>query len=375
MRQHWKWIAGGAALVVVVLGGYWYWHYSGLHPSTDDAYIQADVVRIAPRIAGRVLEVPVVHYQHVRRGDLLVLIDPEPFQVALDRAQAQLANVSTQVNALESAVIAAQASVVQARAQLKNAVTNARRAQALVKTGDAPRARLDDAMAALRTNRGALAGAQARVNQAQHELGQVGKDNAQVKSALAQVEMARLNLSYTRIVAPADGVLGEVQVRPGAMVAVSENLFPLVEDGSFWVAANFKETDLRHIRTGQPATIDIDISDHTYHGVVASISPASGVAFALLPPENATGNWVKVTQRFPVKIVPTDADRVAMPWSPWRVGASTAVTVDTTREVAGRADRAPGAAPAIPEPERAPAPTPPDLPLSGTQASPGAIHG
>lgn len=366
MRQGWKWIAGGAALAVVVVAGYWYWHYSSLRPSTDDAYIQADVVRIAPRIAGRVLEVPVVHYQHVKRGSLLVLIDPEPFQVALDRAQAQLANVSTQVNALESAVIAAEATVIQARAQLRNAETNARRAQALVKTGDAPRARLDDAMAALRTNRGALAAAQARVAQAQHELGQAGKDNAQVKSALAQVEMARLDLSYTRIVAPADGVLGDVRVRPGAMVAVGEALFPLVEDGSFWIAANFKETDLRHIRAGQPATIDIDISDHTYHGVVASISPASGVAFSLLPPENATGNWVKVTQRFPVKIVPTDADRVAMPWSPWRVGASTSVTVDTTRVTGDGAIR---------EPERVPAPRPPDLPLSKTQPPPGTARG
>jgi membrane fusion protein (multidrug efflux system) len=323
-------------------------------------------VRIAPRIAGRALAVPVVHFQHVRRGDLLVQIDPEPFQVALDQAQAQLANVSTQVNALESAVTAAEAAVVQARAQLRNAETNAQRARALVKTGDAPRARLDDAMAALRTNRGALAAAQARVAQAQNELGQAGADNAQVKSALARVEMARLNLSYTRIVAPADGVLGDVQVRPGAMVAVGEALFPLVEDGSFWIAANFKETDLRHIRSGQPAKIEIDISDHTYHGVVGSISPASGVAFSLLPPENATGNWVKVTQRFPVKIVPTDADRVAVPWSPWRVGASTSVTVDTTRVVEGGAKR---------EPEHAPAPTPPDLPLSGTQIAPGARRG
>lgn len=354
MSRMFKWTAALVALAAVGIGLALYWRHSSLHPSTDDAYIQADVVRIAPRVGGRVIQVPVVHYQHVHKGDLLVQIDPEPFQVALAQAQAQLANVSQQVGGLESGVAAARAAIVQSKAQLENARINAGRIEILVRRGVAAQAQLDDARAQLRTAQGAYAADQARLEQAHRELGQAGRSNAQVQAALAQVEMARLNLSYARIESPADGVLGEVNIRPGAMAQAGEALFPMVEDGSFWVEANFKETDLKRIRPGQPATMGIDISDTEYHGVVVGISPASGVAFSLLPPENATGNWVKVTQRFPIRIAPTDADKVPVPWSPWRVGASVNVAVDTTRLSNARVSYPPGSEPGSGKPAQGP---------------------
>lgn len=379
MSRTLKWLAALVVLIAAGTGLAFYWRHASLHPSTDDAYVHADVVRIAPRVGGRVVQVPVVHYQHVRRGDLLAQIDPEPFQVALAQAQAQLANVSQQVGGLESGVAAARGAVAQSRAQLDNARIAAARAEILVRRGVAARAQLDDAVAQLRTAQGAYSAAQARLEQAQRELGRAGQSNAQVQAALAQVEMARLNLSYSRVEAPADGVLGEVEIRPGAMAQAGQALFPLVEDNSFWVEANFKETDLKRVRPGQPATIRIDISDTEYHGVVVGISPASGVAFSLLPPENATGNWVKVTQRFPLRIAPTDADKVPVPWSPWRIGASAKVAIDTTRLSDARVSYPAGSEPPGRGDTRPPAPDsgPSPAPSAGTPVAeilPEAAH-
>ena len=172
-----------------------------------------------------------------------------------------------------------------------------------------------------------MAEAQAQLEQAKQELGSPGQHNARIRAAEAAVAKAELDLAHARITAPAAGLLGEIEIRPGSFAAAGQNLLPLVESGSFWVDANYKESDLALIRPGQPATVTVDMyPDRTFAGVVQSVSPASGVAFSLLPPENATGNWVKVTQRFPVKVVITDTD----PAHPLRIGASSQVTIDTT---------------------------------------------
>jgi membrane fusion protein (multidrug efflux system) len=153
---------------------------------------------------------------------------------------------------------------------------------------------------------------------------------ARIDVARAALDRARLNLSYTRITAPVSGILGKIQVRPGDVVQSGQQLFPLVDDKTYWIDANYKETDLERIRSGQTATISMDMyPDETFHGVVESVSPASGAAFSLLPPENATGNWVKVTQRFPVRVRVTGSNADA----PLRIGASCSVTIDTTQAV------------------------------------------
>ena len=226
----------------------------------------------------------------------------------------------------QAAVDAARADVKNRQAEHDDAKANMRRVAELMAKHSIAKAKADDARYRLDEARAALGAARADLQHALQERGAPGEQNAQLRLAEAEVAQARLDLSYTRITAVVSGILGAITVRPGTMVQAGQMLFPLLDDKSFWVDANYKETDLHRIHTGQSATIAIDIyPDKTFKGVVESISPASGVAFSLLPPENATGNWVKVTQRFPVRVRITDAS----PRYPLRIGASSHVTVDT----------------------------------------------
>ncbi len=252
-----------ATLVVVAAmagGTYWYWRNSVLYPSTDNAYVQANVVRIAPLVSGPVIEVKVQDNARVAAGDELLRIDPAPYQAALDAAQA----------------------------------------------------RLDLAQLQQKGAGGGAQGATAKAN----------TDQAQ-----AAVTKAKLDLDNATIKAPVAGTIGNVRIRPGALAQAGASLFPLVDTGQWWVDANFKETELARIAPGQEATVTLDIDpSHVLKGKVESISPASGTAFSLLPAENASGNWVKVPQRFSVRIS-LDAPPADVPM---RVGASASVTVDTT---------------------------------------------
>jgi membrane fusion protein (multidrug efflux system) len=151
--------------------------------------------------------------------------------------------------------------------------------------------------------------------------------STQIQTARLKLAQAQLDLSHSVITAPADGILGEVSIQPGDYIMTGEDLFPMVDSSSVWVAANFKETDLERIHPGQPVSIDLDMyPKQSYRGEVESVSPASGAAFSLIPAQNATGNWVKVTQRFPVRIKVMDKDHTL----PLRLGSSASVTIDTT---------------------------------------------
>lgn len=327
-----KWIIAAVVLVILAVGGYFYWRHTIEYPSTSDAYVQGNVVRIAPRVAGQISQLPVHDHQHVTKGQLLVQLDPAPFRVALDNALANLELARQQLHAAAAAVDAAKAVVAQRRAQWKDAEDNARRMQRLYRQHTVSRSALDDAVTARDSARAALSQARADLKKAVQEQAAAGS-KASVRVARTTVERARLDLSYTRITAPVSGVLGEIDVRPADVVNDGQDLFPLVEDNSFWVSANFKETALDRIRPGQPASVSLDMYPGvTYRGTVNSVSPASGVAFSLLPPENATGNWVKITQRFPVKITLSGA----VPGHPLRIGATATVTVDTTGRRGGR---------------------------------------
>jgi membrane fusion protein (multidrug efflux system) len=320
-----KWIIGTVVVVIACIGGYFYWHHSQIYPSTDDAYVQAAVVSIAPQVSGRVSAVRVHDHQHVTQGQLLVEIDPEPFRLAVKTAQAKLAQAQQEAQAAEAGVSAAQAALTARASELHKAVTDARRLIKLYKQHMVSKAAMDQAIAARDGARAAVAQAKADIEKAEQEQGAAGKQ-AMLQVAQAALQEAQLELSYTRITAPADGDLGEVEVRVGEVVQPGQALFPLVKDHSYWVNANFKETDLHRIRRGQPAKISVDMLPHvTLQGTVQSISPASGAAFSLLPPENATGNWVKVSQRFPVKITLQES-----PQRPLRIGASAEVTVNTS---------------------------------------------
>ncbi|HAS61706.1 MAG TPA: HlyD family secretion protein, partial [Vibrio sp.] len=203
-----------------------------------------------------------------------------------------------------------------------------RRVSNLVKKQLLPTQQLDDAKAKLSSAEENVIAARAQMSQLIKAQGAQGVAAPQVKKAAAALSQASLSLSYTNIFAPKSGHLGKLSAHAGSIVSAGQALLPLIEDNSYWVQANFKETQLERITTGMPATIELDLyPDAQYHGTVKAISPASGSSFSLLPPENATGNWVKIPQRFPILIQLTSESE--HPDFPLRVGASATVTVDT----------------------------------------------
>lgn len=321
-----KWSLVSGAALAVATGGYIYYRYNEYYPSTNDAYLQANVVKVTPMVSGRVITLPVNDQQQVKQGQQLFQIDPRRFQYQVQQAEAQLSLARQQVAADQAAVAAARAAIEDRQARLENARRQYQRTQKLVAQKVKPQSELDNARATLDSAKAALKLARAQLQQAEQQLGSSGQQNERIRSAQAQLDTARLDLSYTRQTAPCDGRLASLELQKGDRVSAGAAQFSLVCDDRFWVYANFKETDLTRIRPGQVATIDIDMyPNHPFHGIVESVNPASGTAFSLLPPENATGNWVKVTQRVPVRILVVDDS----PAYPLRVQTSTEVRIDT----------------------------------------------
>jgi membrane fusion protein, multidrug efflux system len=317
-----------AIAIVLVVGGAWYWYDSKYYPSTSDAYVGAHTVRIAPQISGRVVDVAVHDHQHVDKGQLLYRIDPTTYQLKVDQAKAQLSLAKQQVAQLQASVTAAKAQVEQARVQLANATSKAKRQQRLVSRGYTDAQTAQDAQAAEAAARAALGVSEARLAEARAQLGQTGDSNHQVQLAKATLGMADTDLSHTQVAASCNGQLSGFKLRPGDYVDQGQPNFVLVCDTHWWVDANFKETDLARIKPGETASVTVDTyGSHSFRGRVISINPASGTAFSLLPPENATGNWVKVTQRVPVRIEILNPS----PKYPLRVGTSAEVSIDTLK--------------------------------------------
>lgn len=311
----------------LVIAGYFYYHHNKLYPTTDDAYVQADVVRIAPEVSGQVNHIYVQNQQYVKQGQLLFSIDPMPFTIALKKTQAALESIQQEIKVDQSAVVSAQSLVQQRQAELIETEKSTRRTLTLLKTHLVSVAAGDQARSKLKITQAALTAAQSQLKQSIEKLGKPGDANAQIREAKAAIAQARLNLSYTQIRAPHEGYLAKFDLEPGATVNAYQQVFALVYSHSWSISANFKETDLARIHPGQPVTITLDLyPDHVFKGTVSSIASGSGASFALLPPENATGNWVKVTQRFPVKIT------LQNPGShyPLRLGASATVKINTT---------------------------------------------
>ncbi|MET0049868.1 MAG: HlyD family secretion protein [Candidatus Thiodiazotropha sp.] len=314
--------------LVILLGGtasVYYYEYQEAHPSTSDAYLGMHVVEISPQVSGSIASVAVHSHQHVHRGDLLFQIDSQPYQLAVDKARADLQQASQSLAASEAQMSAAQAQVNSARANWEEVRRHSERVLDLVAKGTLSRDEGDTASRSLKDAQEGLAAAQAELTAAKARRGAPGDKNAAIRVAQASLSQALLDLQHTRVMSPGEGTLGEVDLRQGSFVDVGESLFALVETQEVWVDANFKETDLLRIHPGQSARIQVDLKpDKTFKGQVESLSPASGSAFSLMPPENATGNWVKVTQRFPVRI------RLLDPLPDLRLGASSEVSIDTT---------------------------------------------
>lgn len=321
-------VGGIVALLMIAVAGYYLWsRHSERYPSTSDAYVGANVIRLSSQVSGTVSAVHVSSFEPVKRGDVLVEIDPASFRAAVQNAQAELDLARQNVAMLTESLAEAKANLRAAQARLSDTNAEWVRISNLVRKGDLPPSQKDAQDAALKEAKASVAQAQSAVAKASAALGAPGDNNASVIAATAKLSLAQLDLAHTKIVAPVAGRVGEVTIRPGSLATPDSELMQLVDSGHWWVDANFKETDLVRIRDGQPATVSVDmLPGKTFRGHVRAISPASGAAFSLFPPQNATGNWVKVTQRFPIRI-PLDPTPAL---SGLRVGATSSVTVDTT---------------------------------------------
>ncbi|MHB8428754.1 MAG: HlyD family secretion protein [Acidiferrobacterales bacterium] len=322
----WKWMISVLFVAGLVGATYAYWRHSEIYPSTDDAYIDAHVVQVAAQVSGSVARVFVTNQQSVHRGNPLFTINPESFRIALARARARLAVAHQGVMADSAAVVAASAALADRRVLLRNAEVTAGRIKRLRDRGFVSAQAYDNAEAAVQGAKAQMNLAQARLRQAQMTLGNSGTHNERVREAGAAVAQALLDIRNTHVTAACSGRVAKLSLRPGDVIQSGAPLFTLVCGREYWVDANFKETEIGRIRPGQPATISVDMyPDHPFRGRVEHLSGAAGTAFSLLPPENATGNWVKVTQRVPVRVMVLDPD----PAHPLRIGTSAEVTVDT----------------------------------------------
>lgn len=357
--------------LAAVVGGILIWRYYSARETTDDAQVDAHIAPVSARVSGTVVKVNVDDNQFVKAGTVLVQLDPKDYQVALQRAQAELADAQASERAARTTVpitststrsavemtqanlAASQKQVAAANARLREADANHTKAaqdlermrqlvakdevsrqqyDTAVAAEQAARAAVDAASAAVATAQSQVAQAQAQVRQAETAPEQVAVTQARAGAALASVgksqaavAQAQLNLQYTTIVAPFDGIVSKRNVEPGQVVQAGQPLMSLVDLSDVWATVNFKETQLEHMKVGQPATIHVDAYGRDYKGHVDSIGGGTGARFSLLPPENATGNYVKVVQRVPVKVVFEPGQDI----SALRPGMSVNVTVKT----------------------------------------------
>ncbi len=315
-----------------------HWYAKGSRWSeTDNAYVKAHLVAVSAEVSGKVIELSARDQQKVARGAPLFRIDPAPFELAVTRAESQVAVVRTEIETLRSEYKGA---LLDAEAESERIGFLARQfeRQRLIKEkGMSREDQFDEAQNNLETAKKRQVALRERANRALAGLD--GKADApperhpRFQQAVGALKSARLDLARTQVTAPAAGVLSNVKLRPGSYVERGDPVFSLVDDGALWIEANFKETQLTDMREGQTVSFTMD----AYPGVrwkarVAAIAPATGAEFAILPPQNATGNWVKVVQRIPVRIAIDEAERVDRLRPPLRAGMTVSVSVDTGRE-------------------------------------------
>jgi membrane fusion protein, multidrug efflux system len=340
-------VVAGIAFLAWYVAGHWNrWTGAARYESTDDAYMSGDITPLSAKVSGYIEKVAVGDYQSVRKGDLIVQIEDSDYRAALEQAeaglaaaQATLANLANQKDIQRSLIRQAQATIEATKADLERYTLEAKRQRDLVKTFSGTPQLLEQADANEKRTTAQLQLNNAQLDQQKAQLASLDVQEkqlaAQVEAAKAQVKLARNNLDYTRIVSPADGLVGQRQVRAGQFVNVGTQVIAVVPLPNIWVTANFKETQMTNVREGNTATVTVDaFPDLALTGRVESWSPGTGSTFALLPPDNATGNFTKVVQRVPVKIVldPNPALGILV-----RPGMSVVATVDTGR-VAAAAD-------------------------------------
>jgi membrane fusion protein (multidrug efflux system) len=318
--------------VVALIGGA-IWLRGGRSVGTEDAYVKADIAQVAPEIAGRVAQVLVRDHDKVKAGAVLVKIDPAPFQLALDKAEADLDAARTQVETARAQFFETQSELGEVGNQADFMTRQFARQQSLAASGVASVSKLEEAQ-------NAAAVARDRINVVKRRLERMRAalagnpdlptdEHPLVREKKAERDRAALDLARTTITAPVSGTAVGVKLQPGEQLKAATPIFALVADTRPWVEANMKETDLTYVQVGQKVHVVLDIyPDSPWAAEVESISPASGAEFAILPPQNASGNWVKVVQRLPVRVrlLPRSGE------PPLRAGMTATVTIDIGRQ-------------------------------------------
>jgi membrane fusion protein (multidrug efflux system) len=328
-RRSWGRIALMSSVpLLLAAGGGYVWLTSGRYVSTDNAYVQQDMVSISPDVSGRIVSVNVRENQHVKAGDVLFQIDPEPYRIALAQADASLATARVQVATMATDTGSAAADIESAKADISLAQGTYDRQAALMKRGFTTKASLDAAQHEVAAGRAKLATAMASAAKARTQLGSGDASGtpAAIQAAMAVRQKAAFDLARTTVRAPHDGIISQTgRLQVGTITPSGVPALSLVVSQAAWIEANFKETDLNKMSVGQPAEIDVDAyGGMKVKGHVQSIGAGTGSEFSVLPAQNANGNWVKVTQRVPV--------RVAIDGTPARTmiaGLSVDVKIDT----------------------------------------------
>ncbi len=327
-----RWVKPFAYVIVpllVILTGAYFWIASSYYESTDNAYVQQNVINLSPEVGGRIVEIDVRENQRVKAGDVLFRIDDITYRIALANAEANLADARIKVAQLKSDLNARVADAGAKSADVALASENLGRQSQLLKRGFTTRANYEESVRALNASRQEHASAQADVVSAHDALAAAGPGtHPLIKSAQAALDKARLDLERTVVRAPQDGVISQTdRVQIGQQAIADLPAITLVVAGESWIEANFKETQLGHMHIGQKAKVKIDaFGSHSYRAEVIGIGAGTGSQFSVIPAQNATGNWIKVVQRVPVRI-----KLLEKPRQPLVAGLSADVTVDITR--------------------------------------------
>ncbi len=306
-KTHFKKMIVRAFLTLFLLAlSYFAWKFyenSMTYEETDNAYVGANILQVSSRISGQIIHIPIINNQLVKKGDLLFALDDESYRITIQQHQAKLDQSTQNVGVDLSAISVARSKLDEKRVQLENAILTATRHEELSRKNFLSSQALDNSKTSVALARAEVSQAEAEVAQASQRVKPVKSLNPAVQESIADLEQARLNIKYAKVYSPVDGTIANLTARPESYVQAGQPLFAIIDDEKWWVDANFKETQLEGVVPGKLAKIRLDRCPKIeFDGVVESVSGGTGASFSLLPPQNANGNWVKVSQRIPVRI-------------------------------------------------------------------------